>query len=109
MSVEVSAVSSVSVTVLSERTGAVVLKGTVSGMPSFGVFSTAKAVFARLSALARASSKVRTKDAPSTAADTNAGAVVSGVLFVTGWSVKVAVSLPVASSSRLSESVLGIS
>ena len=49
-----------------------------------------------------------TSDVPSTVADANVGAVVSLVLFVTGWSEKVSTSLPAASSRRLLESVVGL-
>ena len=88
--------------------GTVVLKGTVSCMPSRGVFFTANAAFAKFAAAARSSSKVRTKDAPFTSADANTGAVTSGVSFVTSWSVKLAVSLPEASSILLNRSVSGL-
>ena len=104
------AVARVSVTVWSVMTGAtVVLSVTGPSVPSRGVFFTAKAVFARFAAAARSSSKAMVSMVALTAADANAGAVVSGVAFVTARSVKVATSLPAASSSRLFASVPGTS
>ena len=70
--------ASVSVTVASLIDGEP-LNVTVSSLPEAGVFFTSNALFARFAAAARFSLKVITSDAPSTAAELTAGAVVSTV------------------------------
>ena len=57
--------------------------------------------------VSRASSKVRVSVAPATAALASVGAVVSGVAFVTAWSVNPSALLPAASTSALSLPVVG--
>ena len=73
--------ASVSVTVLPEMAGAVLLSAAVASVPP-RVRSTVKAELASEAAAARSSEKVMTSDVPSTVAEANVGAVVSLPLLV---------------------------
>ena len=71
------AVASVSVTVLPEIEGAVLLRVSVVSAPPDGVFFTVKAPFASDAAAPSSSLNDITSDVPFTVASTNVGATVS--------------------------------
>ena len=64
-----------------------------------GVFFTVNEFWFSQASCARFSSKVRTSEVPFTVALESDGAMMSGVLLVTAWSVKLATALPEASAS----------